>query len=182
MKRSAFLFYVFSCFIGLAQNSDSLIQSSNSLLKKLKSGDSLVYYQCHVESIAQQLTTASGQTLTGNSNNSSITEKLVVIKSGNSYFAKHYSSPLTICPNRRFSGLKVKERAYWEFKLEKEFPLNDNGIKALLAIERIGKEANEYDFVISKYNKNQVIILGETKFKQLGIEGNYVLSKLLQEK
>jgi hypothetical protein len=176
------LFFLFSGFIGFAQNTDSLIQNSNSLLKKLKSGDSLVYYQCHVEALTQQLTTASGQTLTGNSNNCSITEKLVVKKVGNTYLVNHYSSPLTICPNRKFSGLKVKERGYWEFKFEKEFTLNERGIRTLLAIEKIGKEANEYDFVISKYNQNQVIILGQTKFKQLGIEGNYVLSKLLHEK
>ena len=181
MKQTLFVFFNFWACLGFAQNIDSLIQTSNNLLKKLKEGDSLIYYQCHVEALTQQLTTASGQTLSGVSNNLSITEKLVVRKIGGKYSVSHFSSPLTVYPNRKFSGLKVKEKPYWEFKLEKNFPLSVNGARALAAIEKIGKEANEYDFVISRYNKNQVIIKSNAAFKQLGIDGNYVLSKLLQE-
>ena len=181
MKPKLFVFFFFSFFLGLAQNADSLIQTSNSLLKKLKEGDSLIYYQCHVEAVTQKLTTSSGQTLSSNSSNMSITEKLVIRKKGDKFSVAHFSSPLTVYPNRKFSGLKVKEKPYWEFKLEKNFPLSVNGARALAAIEKIGKEANEYDFVISRYNKNQVIIKSNAAFKQLGIDGNYVLSKLLQE-
>jgi hypothetical protein len=49
----------------------------------------------------------------------------------------------------------------------------------LVAIEAKGKETTEYDFVIDKYNTNQVIIKTKKNFKQLVIDGNYILSKYL---
>ena len=46
-------------------------------------------------------------------------------------------------------------------------------------LERKGREAIEYDYVVSKNNTNQLIIKLKKDFKQLVIEGDYVLSKLL---
>ena len=151
----------------------------NSILKKVKDGDSIVYYQCHVEEAVQQLSTASGQTLTGKPQKYTITEKYVIKKIANDYSVDYYTSSLTVFPNKKFSGLKIREKSYWEFKKEKTFSLNEKDLKILLALEKKGKEAIEYDYAITKYNTNQLIIKFGKDFKQLVIDGNYVMSKLL---
>jgi hypothetical protein len=161
---------------------DTVRIPESSLLFKLSSGDSLYYYQCHVEEAVQQLSTVSGQTLTGKPQKYSISEKFVVIKELSGYRVNYYSSSITAYPNRKFSGLKIREKSYWEFKFEKCFKLSDDGLKALLALERKGHEATEYDFTISKYNSNQLIIKHKKNFKQLVIEGTYTLTKLLLPK
>lgn len=173
------LLVALACFRVEAQAADSLIIPASSLLYQLKAGDSLVYYQCHVEEAVQQLSTASGQTLTGNPQKYSITEKYVVKKKGSVYSADYYSSSLTVFPNRRFSALKIREKPYWNFKREKQLTLDEKGLKILLALEKQGREAMEYDYPITKYTTNQLIIRHRKNFKQLVIDGNYVLSKLI---
>lgn len=86
---------------------------------------------------------------------------------------------MVILPNRKFSALKIREKDYWNFKREKEKVLTEKDLKLLVALENKGREANEYDFVINKYNTNQLIIKKKKNFKQLVIEGNYILSKML---
>ena len=170
--------FLVSCFSFQAQN-DSLVIPANSILNGLKVGDSLTYYQCHVEEATQQLSTASGQTLTGTQQKYTITEKYVVQKNADGYSAKYYAATLAVFPNRKFSALKIREKPYWGFKKEKEFVLTDKDLKYLIALEKKGKEAIEYDYAITKYNTNQLIIKAGKNFKQLVIDGNYVLSKLL---
>ena len=178
MKAIVFsLLLFFRLFLNAQQDTSALF--AKSLLKNLKVGDSVIYYQCHVEQAIQQLTTVSGQTLVGKPDKYSITEKYTVIRQKNGYTVNYFSSAMTAFPNRRFSGLKVRERDYWLFKYEKSFPLSDQDVKVLLALERKGHEATEYDFTIDKYNTNQLIIKKKKNFKQLVIEGNYVLSKLI---
>lgn len=75
--------------------------------------------------------------------------------------------------------MKIREKDYWNFKKEKTIILNQKGLKTLLAIEKLGKEAIEYDYAITKYNTNQLIIKKRKDFKQLVIDGNFILSKLL---
>ena len=161
---------------------DSISIPESSLLFNLQVGDSITYYQCHAEEATQQLSTATGQTLTGTAQKYSISEKFVVMKLAIGYGVNYYSSSLTVFPNRKFSGLKIRERPYWAFKFENRFNLSADGLKALIALERKGHEATEYDFVINKYNNNQLIIKHKKNFKQLVINGNYTLEKLLVTK
>lgn len=178
MRKLFILLFLVSGSLFQAQN-DSLTIPNNSILKDLKVGDSLTYYQCHVEEATQQLTTASGQTLTGKQQKYTITEKYVVQKNADGYSAKYYAATLAVFPNRKFSALKIREKSYWGFKKEKEFALSDKDLKYLVALEKKGKEAIEYDYAITKYNTNQLIIRNGKNFKQLVIDGSYVLSKLL---
>ncbi len=161
-----------------SQSLDSLIAKSGSYLNVLSSGDSLVYYQCHVEEASVNLSTASGQIISGKPQKYSITEKFVVFKNAARYQIRYYTSSYTDLPNRRFSGLKIREREYWNFKFQKEKALTETEVRALLALERKGREAVEYDFIISRNNRNQIIIKHHKDFKQLVIEGTYVISKL----
>ena len=179
MKKLFFTLCCCFCLIIQSQNKDSIIISPTSLLKDLKPGDSVAFYQCHVEEAIQQLSTASGQTLTGKSQKYSITEKYVLIKTENGYNVNYYTSSLNAFPNKKFSGLKIREMPYWAFKKEKSFPLKEQDIKVFLALERKGREAIEYDFAITRYTTNQIIIRKKKDFKQLVIDGNYVISKLI---
>ncbi|MBA3679691.1 MAG: hypothetical protein H0W73_00655 [Bacteroidetes bacterium] len=178
MRKLFLIAFVVSCSLLQAQI-DSLIIPANSILKDLKVGDSLTYYQCHVEEATQQLSTVSGQTLTGTQQKYTITEKYVVKKIASGYTADYYAASLAVFPNRKFSALKIREKPYWGFKKEKEFVLTDKDLKYLIALEKKGKEAIEYDYAITKYNTNQLIIRQGKNFKQLVIDGNYILSKLL---
>lgn len=172
---------ILTCFTiySFGQSAPGYSIPQESMLAKLNDGDSLVYYQCHVEEAVQQMTTVSGQTLTGAQQKYSITEKFVVKKSGETFAARYYISSLNILPNRKFSGLKIREKDYWNFKFEKEINLTENHVKAIVALERKGREANEYDFVINKYTTNELIIKKQKDFKQLVITGTYLLSKIL---
>ncbi|MBK9285756.1 MAG: hypothetical protein IPM51_15780 [Sphingobacteriaceae bacterium] len=151
----------------------------HTMIAELTSPDSLVFYQCHVESATQELKTSGGQTLQTAPQKYSITEKIIVYLTDSVYRAKYFVSSMVILPNRRFSGLKIKERKYWNFKLVSEKTLNERDLKILGAIQLKGKEPTEYDFAITKYNTNQVIIKKTKEFKQLVIEGDYILSKII---
>jgi hypothetical protein len=151
------------------------------MIGKMKETDSLVYYQCHVEEAIQQISTASGQTLTSAADKYSITEKFVLTKTDSLYKVRYYVSSMIILPNKRFSGLKIREKPYWNFKKLKEEILSEKDVKLLAALELKGKEPNEYDFAISKYNTNQMIVKKKKDFRQLNIDGDYLISKLILE-
>jgi hypothetical protein len=181
MKLVVMLFTIFCFQLSWAQTFDSEIKNSKSLLKLLDLGDSIIYYQCHVEEAKQQLTTASGQTIIGKPQPYSITEKYVITKNVIVLDVKYYTSSLTIFPNKKFSGLKIREKNYWYFKLDSVYQLNITGLKVLLSLEEKGREANEYDYPITKYTTNQIIIKHKKEFKQLVIEGKYLISELIHK-
>jgi len=171
-------------FFGNILRSQTIIfpeKLQNTMLAKLKNGDSLVYYQCHVEEATQQVSTASGQTLTSAPQKYTITEKYIITKNAESYNAKYFVSSMLNLPNKKFSGLKIREKAYWNFKSVKGKVLTEKDIKILSALEMRGKEPTEYDFAITKYNTNQVIIKQKKNFNQLIIDGNYIISKMIFE-
>lgn len=179
MKHVAFILLFITSSKMLSQSTAGFSIPSSSMLSTLKSKDSIVYYQCHVEEAIQQMSTLSGQTFTSSPQKYSITEKIIVVKDSLVYTARYYISSMIILPNRKFSGLKIREKPYWNFKKETEHILSDKDLKTLVALENKGREATEYDFTISKYTTNQLIIKKRKNFKQLVLEGNYVLSKLL---
>jgi hypothetical protein len=180
MKTFACLLLVFmTCFI-FAQETSAPLHNKSTLLFKLANGDSIIYYQCHVEAAEQELRTASGHTLNSAAKNLSITEKFVLRKQNGTYTLTHFVSALTMCPNRRFSGLKFKEKAYWEFFYKESKTLSEKDLLILEGIETIGKEANEYDYAISTKNNNQVIVLSGSQSKQLGLPNGLLLSKVFR--
>jgi hypothetical protein len=178
MKFFIFIFTLLSFYRADAQTFDSLITNSHSILKSLKSGDSVVYYQCHVEESSEFL--ASDNPSPNRVKKYTVTDKFVVTRLPNALQVNHYASPLKVFPNRKFSGLKIRERPYWAFKKQGSFLLTEKAVKILIALERKGREAIEYDFAITKHNTNQLIIKHQKDFKQLVIDGNYTLSELMQ--
>lgn len=156
---------------------DSLIVKHNTLLKEIRVGDSLTYYQCHVEEGTQQLTTASGQTLQGSRQKYSITEKYVLVKSTSGWTVHYYTTALNVFPYKKFSGLKIKERSYWQFVKARSFPLDETALKIFIGMEKRGREATEFDYGITKYTTNQLILKHGKDFKQLVIDGDYVIAR-----
>ena len=111
-----------------SQTAASFSLSASSMLSALKKGDSLVYYQCHVEEATQKISTASGQSFTSAPQKYTITEKFVVINDSLNFRCKYFISSMIILPNRKFSGLKIREKAYWNFKKEKEATLSEKDL------------------------------------------------------
>ncbi len=172
---SLILLYTNCCF---SQTYDQTVDPK-SLLYNLQEGDSVTYYQCHVEQGVQRLVSASGQTITGKEQAYTITEKYVLIKKAEQFFVRYSNASLTVFPNKKFSGLKIREKEYWQFKQDSTFYLSNTGLKVLLSLENKGREAIEYDYPITKYTTNQIIIKKKKDFKQLVIEGPYIISKLI---
>ena len=181
MKKSILIICI-CCFAQLIESRAQTVNvPGNSLFAKLKDKDSLMFYQCHVEEAVIQLTTASGQTLTGQSAKSTITEKFVIKKNGDKYSYTYYTATLAVFPNKKFSGLKIRERPYWNFKRVGEGELGERELKLALGLEQSGREATEFDFPISKYNTNQIILKFGKNFKQLVLDNSYVLSRLIRQ-
>ena len=103
----------------------------------------------------------------------------MIKKINEKFIANYFTSSIIIFPNRKFSSLKIREKSYWDFRLIKQFELNEQNLKLLVAIENKGREAIEYDYAITKYTTNQLIIKFKKDFKQLVIDGNFILSKLI---
>src|SRR6478736_6857364 len=150
-----------------SQNEVTVHIDANSVFKTLRINDSLFFYQCHVESGVQQLATASGQTITGTSKKYTVTEKYIITKLERGYRVNYFIASLNVFPNKKFGGLKFKERPYWEFKQIKSFLIKDADLLAFLEMEKKGREAIEYDYGISKYNTNQLIIRTQYDYNQL---------------
>lgn len=181
MIRKYLLLLLFLSFNRIALFSQVQFNTAmaQTMMAQLKSGDSLVFYQCHVETIEQNLQTASGQTLSTAPEKCSITEKFIVINENGNYRTKYYVSSMVSLPNRRFSGLKIREKKYWNFKSLKDTLINEKAVKLLCAVELKGREATEYEFAVTKYTSSQIIIKKGKKFKQLVLDGDHVLSRMI---
>jgi hypothetical protein len=170
------LFSSAQCF---SQSLETVHFNSGSVFENLRMNDSVVFYQCHVEAGTHQLSTASGQTISGTPKKYSITEKYVLTKHETGFEVKYSISSLNIFPNKKFTGLKFKEKGYWEFKYLKTFMLKDAELRPFTALEEKGRDAIVYDYGITKYTTNQLLIRYPNDYKQLVIDGPYVLSKLI---
>lgn len=183
MKNTVFIFFI--CLYSLTKAQENIaIQFPEHLLKTsvvgLKSGDSLTYYQCHVDKAAQQLVKENGEVISGKVKQISVTEKFIIINENGKYHLKYYTSTFSNMPNRKFSYLKLVEKSYWDFKLTKDIYLNEHDVLMFAAIENKSHETTEYDFPINKYNTNALIIKNKKVMRHVVVEGNYLLKKNLE--
>lgn len=175
MKKLLSVCLIFASIVLLGQEI-----TAKSIFHQLAKGDSVIVYQCHVEKAITTLQTESGQTLQGKQQWSSITEKFCISVTEKGWTLKYYTSDLNVLPNRKFSGLKIREKEYWHFSFVQQKTIRPEELKALLILEERGSEAIEYDFVISKYTTNQIIFKKRKNFKQLVYDDSLLLSHLLQ--
>ncbi|HEY1040667.1 MAG TPA: hypothetical protein VGF30_14735, partial [Bacteroidia bacterium] len=136
----------------------------NTTIAKLKEVDSLVYYQCHAEAIKEQkVTTEDGKVieLKGKKQFITITEKFKLSKKGETYRLEHYNSPTTYYPNKKYTYLKLTEKAYWGFSKDMDTILPKEDVLKLAAYETKLRSITEYDFKVIDNNGPQLIINGK---------------------
>ena len=178
MRIIIFLFSIICFNISIAQLNfgENL---NKTMLAKLAEGDSLVYYQCRVKTAKIGITTSSQQ-IDSKEQQISITEKFVIVRKENFYLTRYYTSGLTALPNRKFSNLKLYEKEYWNFTFKVGRTLTDNEVLYLASLEKRGMGTNEFDFVISKHNPNQIIIKQHKGFEQLNLVDKISISEALK--
>src|SRR5687768_2085942 len=86
----------------------------SSLLSGLAEGDSVNYYLCHVVDPDAEPQFASDYAIPVKEKYT-VTEKIVLQKVSGGYAARVYTTTVRDFPNRKFSGLKIRERPYWQF-------------------------------------------------------------------
>jgi hypothetical protein len=149
------------------------------MIGKLVSGDSLIYYQCRVVDANVQVNTGT-QSIESEKQQITLTEKFVVHLKDGAYSIRYFTSGLTTFPNRRFSGLKIRQKAYWNFTFRNERKLEDKEVQFLALLQNSGRETIEYDFAITKYTTNQIIIKQRKNFEQLLIKEKLSISEALK--
>lgn len=174
------LILLFKAFLCSPQSIQFPEKFTKTAIACLKENDSLLYYQCHVDEAKTEILTKSGEVIKGESKKISITEKFVVYRKEGNFSIKYFTSTLTLLPNRKFSYLKIREKDYWNFKIEKSALLNEHDVLTFAAIEISAHPTNEYDFVIDKYNTNGLIIRNKKTMKHLVVEGNHLLKSNLE--
>lgn len=153
------------------------LQKTN--IAKLESGDSLTFYQCHVDEAMQELTTSSGQKITTKAKHLTITEKFIIYRKDSVYTCKYFVSPVTNYPNKKFPYLTLTEVVNWDFELKKTKTLLLQELHLLSAFETKTHSIVHYELNINKSCPNEIIIKGKHMYEQLMVEGDYLLSKIL---
>jgi hypothetical protein len=145
----------------------------------LQNNDSIVYYQCHVDEASQELTTSSGQKIHSKKRKLTITEKFVILKKDSVYSCRYYTSPFTNYPNKKFPYLTLKEVTNWNFEIQKEKVLSMQEVLLAAALETKTHAIVHYELNINKTCSNEIIICRKRDKEQFIVEGDYLLSKLL---
>ena len=154
----------------------------STAIAKLKEGDSLILYQCNVVPLKEQeLVLASGQKMKMKAKDQfvSLTEKIKIQLVNSAYVFKHYSSPATYYPNKKFAYLKMVEKPYWEFKLDKDTIMPFSDALLIAAYEKKCLAINEYDFKVNESNSPQLIVNGKKISEQYRLKEQLILSNVL---
>lgn len=169
------------CWSGLigAQNKLFPEHLQKTQIARLQNGDSLIYYQCHVDEASQVLTTTSGQKISSKKRRLTITEKFVIQRTDSVYSCRYYTSPVTNYPNKKFPYLSLKEVSNWNFELQKDKRLSMQEVMLAAAMETKTHAIIHYDLNINKSCPNEIIICYKKDREQLIVEGDYLLSKIL---
>lgn len=178
-------FVLYLCFLLImvgvkSQNPSFPVHLQKTNIAKLQSGDSLIFYQCHVDEAKQELTTSSGQKITSKAKQLTITEKFTIYRNDSVYTCKYFVSPLTNYPNKKFPYLTLKEVANWDFELKASKPLPLNELHLLSAFENKTHSITHYELNVNKSCPNEVVIKGKHMYEQLLVEGNYLMREFLK--
>lgn len=153
-------------------------------LAKLADGDSLIYFQCYAAKAGQNPLYFSRDSVISKAERKkliTVTEKFVVSKQADVFRVRKYSSQLHDFPNKKYAYLKLVEKSYWNFLLEKEAVLSEKSVLKLAALELLLRPLTEYNFVVQHDNSPQLIINGKKVSEQRMMEGAYFIGKELEE-
>ena len=138
MKNLLVCLFVLNFGIGISQTISFPEHLKKTTIAKLQSGDSLTYYQCHVDSASQELTTASGQKIKTKKKKITITKKFVVFKNDSLYSCKYYTSSITNYPNKKFPYLTLMEVKNWEFETTGKHVLTFDDVLIMAPLSSFG--------------------------------------------
>lgn len=182
IKLSILLISIIASFLFVKNTNEFPEHLKGTAIAKLKEGDSLVLYQCNVVPLKEQeLILESGQKINkkGKTQFVSLTEKIKVQLINGAYAFKHYSSPTTYYPNKKFAYLKMVEKPYWEFKLDKDTFMPFSDVLLIAAYEKKCAAITEYDFKVVESNSPQLIINGKKISEQYRLKEKLILSNVL---
>lgn len=182
IKLSILLISIIASFLFVNNTNGFPEHLKNTAIAKLKEGDSLVLYQCNVVPLKEQeLVLASGQKVNMKSKEQfvSLTEKIKIQLINGTYCFKHYSSPTTYYPNKKFAYLKMVEKPYWEFKLDKDTVMPFSDVLLVAAYEKKCASITEYDFKVVESNSPQLIVNGRKISEQYRLKEKLILSNVL---
>lgn len=152
---------------------------SKTEIAKLKQGDSLTYYQCHVDTAFTEMTLSNGQNVKTKKKRITLTEKYVVLLKDSIYTVKYYIAGFSSYPNKKFPYLTLTETDTWDFNHKKTTNLNMQEVLLFAALETKTHNIVHMELNINKTCPNEVIIKGKNVNEQFIVEGNYLLSKSL---
>ena len=179
MKNAFVLVVLFFSGILCSQNSLFPAHLQKTQIANLQNKDSLVYYQCHVDEATQELTTSSGQKITSKKRKVTITEKFIIVRKDSLYICKYYTSPVTNYPNKKFPYLTLKEVDNWNFEYKSSKQLTLQEMQLVSALETKTHAIIHYELNINKTCSNEIIICSKKDKEQFIVEGDYLLSKIL---
>lgn len=179
MKTALFIIVIIFSFRLLSQTVTFPEHLKKTQIAKMQNGDSLTYYQCHVDSASQEIITSGGQKIKSKKRRITLTEKFVIHKSDSIYTYKYYTSTVTNYPNKKFPYLTLSEVKNWEFEIKKTKSLTVEETFLIAALETKTHCITHYELNINKTCPNELIIIGKNINEQFIIEGNYLLSKNL---
>jgi hypothetical protein len=179
MKHVLLILNLLLAYVASAQDAGFPKHLQKTQIAALKSGDSLVYYQCHVDEASQEIVTSTGQKITAKKKRLTITEKFVIHKVDSVYNCKYFTSSVTNYPNKKFPYLTLTEVQNWDFELKKNKPLTTQEVLVVAALETKTHSIVHYELNINKTCPNEIIICSKKDKEQFMVEGNYLLSKLL---
>lgn len=152
---------------------------SKTEIAKLKQGDSLIYYQCHVDSASTEMTLSNGQKIKTKKKRITLTEKYVISLKDSVYSLKYFIAGFNNYPNKKFPYLTLTETDSWYFDLKKTTILNMQEVLLFAALETKTHNIVHMELNINKTCPNELIIRGKNINEQFIVEGNYLLSKSL---
>ena len=179
MKHILSFLFIFFCSFLLSQKVKFPEHLKKTNIAKLQTGDSLVYYPCHVDSALQETTLSNGKKITGKKKRITLTEKFVIHKRDSVYTCHYYNSPITNYPNKKFPYLSLTEVKNWEFELSQIKSLTEKEVKLIAALETKTHSIVHFELNINKTCPNELIIMGKHVNEQFIIEGDYLMSKCL---
>lgn len=179
MKATLIIGILFLSRILCSQNSLFPAHLQKTQIANLQNKDSLIYYQCHVDEATQELVTSSGQKITSKKRRLTITEKFIILRKDSVYTCKYYTSPVTNYPNKKFPYLTLKEVDNWNFEHKNSKQLTREEMHMLSALETKTHAIVHYELNINKSCSNEIIICSKKDKEQFMVEGDYLLSKIL---
>ena len=179
MRSLAFIFFILCSTIIVSQTVIFPQHLKNTQIYHLQNKDSLIYYQCHVDEASQEITTSSGQKITAKKKKITITEKFVIHRSDSVYTCKYFTSSVTNYPNKKFPYLTLTEVQNWDFELKKDKILSSQEVLVVAALETKTHSIIHFELNINKTCPNEIIICSKKDKEQFLVEGNYLLSKVL---